>query len=531
MAALPTAVQTFGIGLDLGATTACIAMCKGGQPEVIANEDGNRLTQASIGWTEEEILVGDEAYNQKERNPLNTIVLAKKLLGKEFEDEGVQEDISAKLFGSVTMDATESGMVKLTNLPGVEECSVEEIVKMIFERMHRTGSMYLGENIAHVCISVPSHFSQTQCDEVVKACGDAGMKVMRCVKEPVAAAMAMGLDSKTDKTVCVFDFGGSSLDVSILRVDSLGCFTVLGGSGAGTVGAASLDKLIFDFCIKEFRRKDRANAMKMDDRAKLRLKEACKKAKHSLSASTTAHIDVEALVGDVDFHATISRNMFEDLIEKDEGDDNIKDLFADILEEAYTEAFGEEGEKCTDLTGPAKVDTVLFCGGGVKTLKVQEVVKEFFGEKEENVEFLSCDADASNDELVALGCAVQADLLLNDGDSFGALKGEISELKSKSKEAEEESIALASNVLSAPLGLQDASSTFHTVLPAGAALPVRKSVEVEASGEVLVNVAEAQKSLGKVMFPASGKQSVEFAVSAEGVLTVKCGEKEVVFKN
>lgn len=312
---------------------------------------------------------------------------------------------------------------------------------MVFGKIRETASLYLGEEVSHCVLSVPSHFSEEKA-ALIKSCCEAvgNVKVMRLVKDPCAAMIAHGLDvtatythhrllpgmvvpntqatgagaggqgrdqkpvnkENVEKTVAVVDLGGTSFDLSVFSVNrNSGLFSQVASVGSGSLGCGKLDELLFDYCVKDLRRKDgkAALALKKDERASLRLKEACEKAKKALSASKRAAIEVEALLGDVDFFTQITREQFEELVGA--GEDAVVDSISEMLEEAV-EKLGQGG----------KVDEFLLIGGGCNVPLVAALISDFFRSKCGAKEW-KLDNNILCEEAVAMGAAIQADVLLN----------------------------------------------------------------------------------------------------------------------
>ncbi|CAD7933843.1 unnamed protein product [Amoebophrya sp. A25] len=502
--------STYGIGIDFGATTCVVAMSKAGQTDVIPNEMGNRSTSVCVAYTEDgTITVGDAAYNQKERNLPGTIRGFKKFLGQEFEDEVTKEDIAdaatLKNLEIVQSASSSTCALKLSWQPD-SPIPLEEIATLVFGKIKETASLYLGENVSHCCLTVPGHFSASKAAIIQECCEGSGMRVMRLLKEPCAALIAQGSDvsalflrkfhhvlpntenagdggkatgfcnksalDESVRNVAVVDLGGSSFDVSVVAVSQgSGLFTPLVSSGSGSLGSTSCDELLFDYCVKDLRRKDAkaAMALKKDARASLRLKEACEKGKKALTMSKIANIEVEALLGDVDFFTKITREQFEDLLQKgtEGGAQPVSDML-EILEEVV--------EKMENNEQP--IDGFLLIGGGCNTPLVQKTVSGFFAEKCPDAKELKFDGVMA-DEAVAVGAAIQADLLLNLGESEnGALEVPCALKPCEEGEDEDEEpagIAMEATTLTQAVGIkmkQKDGSAFYPVLRKGVPIPV-----------------------------------------------------------
>lgn len=300
-----------------------------------------------------------------------------------------------------------------------EQISLEEVAGKVFAKIRETADLYLGEPMSHCVLSVPSFFHKNDAAILVK-CLETGadVKCMRVIKDPVAACLAFGLDDPAifspgecgGQVVLVFDLGGASLDVSVVKVDVSGVMTVLGSSGNGSFGAGFLDDLLVDFCVKDFKRKDRKSAelLKKDDRACARLREACVQAKKALAAGKgTVRIDLDHLANEVDFSTALSVSVFEELVASSH--------FGEELEQILSEALENAGLDKTEI------NSVLMAGGGSNLPCVQNLVRDFMGEGKT---FLGDAAGTSlaPDEAVAIGAARQAELLLMNSLTEGVLQ-------------------------------------------------------------------------------------------------------------
>ena len=375
------------VGIDLGTTYSCVGVMQHGNIEIISNEHGNRTTPSYVAFTESDRLIGMEAKLQSSTNPENTVYDAKRLIGREYSDASVQRDMKIWPFkvvsngGKPNISARWKGEEK-TFTP-------EEISAMILTRMRDTAESYLGESVKHAVITVPAYFNDAQRQATKDAGRIAGLEVMRIINEPTAAAIAYGLDKRDieeERNILVFDLGGGTFDVSLLALDS-GIFEVKATAGDTHLGGEDFDNNMVKHCLNDFKRRHRKDASS-SVRARRRLQTACERAKRTLSSSTTAFIELDALFEGVDYSTSISRAKFEHMNE---------DLFRNTLKPV---------EKVLRDSGVSKseVHEIVLVGGSTRIPKVQSLLSDFFGGKE------LC-RSINPDEAVAYGAAVQAAIL------------------------------------------------------------------------------------------------------------------------
>jgi len=361
--------------------------------EIIANDQGNRTTPSVVAFTSEgERLVGESAKNQAASNPRNTIFDAKRLIGRRFDDATVQADKKLWPF-AVTADSNGKSALSIETTAGRPEVfKPEQISSMVLTSMKQTAEAYLGESVSQAVITVPAYFNDAQRQATKDAGAIAGLNVLRVINEPTAAAIAYGLEKKGDeKTVLIFDLGGGTFDVSLLSIDN-GVFEVKATAGDTHLGGEDFDQRLMQHFCTEFSRKHRGKDLKSSDRALRRLHTACERAKRTLSNSTKAEVEVDALLDGVDFASTITRAKFEDLC---------ADLFRSTLAPV---------EKVLKDAGVSKQDVheVVLVGGSTRIPKVQALLSEFFNGKR------LCQ-EINPDEAVAYGAAVQAAILSGNG--------------------------------------------------------------------------------------------------------------------
>jgi heat shock protein 5 len=374
------------IGIDLGTTYSCVGVYQNGRVEIIANEQGNRVTPSYVAFTETERLIGDAAKNQAATNPSNTVYDVKRLVGRRFTDTTVQGDMKLWPF---TVKSKEGKPYLQVEFKGdTKEFSPEEISAMILIKMKEIAEAYLSKSVTHAVVTVPAYFNDAQRQATKDAGTIAGLNVMRIINEPTAAAIAYGLDkkSKGEQNILVFDLGGGTFDVSLLTIDS-GVFEVMATNGDTHLGGEDFDNRVMDFMFKTFKRKYGKDPAK-DKRAVQKMRREVERAKRTLSTSHQARVEIESLHDGIDFSETLTRAKFEEL--------NL-DLFRKTLTPV---------QKVLDDAGLKKnqVDEIVLVGGSTRIPKVQQLLKEFFNGKEPN-------RGINPDEAVAYGAAVQGGIL------------------------------------------------------------------------------------------------------------------------
>ncbi len=374
------------IGIDLGTTNSVVAIMEGGQPVVIANQEGGRTTPSVVAWNDKnETLVGQIALRQAVVNARNTVYSAKRLIGRKFSEVG--EEIKRLPYGVEPADNGDAHIVV-----NGRKMSPPEVSAKVLAKLKAAAEAYLGESVTQAVITVPAYFNDSQRNATKDAGKIAGLEVLRIVNEPTAAALAYGTDKKGDELVVVFDLGGGTFDVSILEISDH-VVEVKATNGDTHLGGDDIDNAIIDFLVAEFKR-DQGLDLGNDVMAKQRLKEAAEKAKIELSQAMETEINLPFITMDATgpkhLQVKLTRAKMEAICEP---------LFSRVLEPCK-KALKDAGKQ------PKDIDEVILVGGSTRVPKIQEMVKAFFG-KEPN-------RSVNPDEVVALGAAVQAGVLAGD---------------------------------------------------------------------------------------------------------------------
>lgn len=382
------------IGIDLGTTNSCVAILEGNTPKVIENAEGTRTTPSIIAYMEDgEILVGAPAKRQSVTNPRNTLYAVKRLIGRKFAEKEVQKDIDLMPYTITKADNGDAWVEVRGNKLAPPQISAE-----VLRKMKKTAEDYLGEEVTEAVITVPAYFNDSQRQATKDAGRIAGLDVKRIINEPTAAALAFGLDkvSGGDRKIAVYDLGGGTFDVSIIEiadVDGEKQFEVLSTNGDTFLGGEDFDQRIIDFIIAEFK-KDQGVDLSKDVLALQRLKESAEKAKIELSSSVQTEINLPYITADASgpkhLNMKMTRSKLESLVD---------DLIARTIEPCRV-AIKDAGVALTDI------QDVILVGGMTRMPKVQEKVKEFFGQEPRK--------DVNPDEAVAVGAAIQGAVLAGD---------------------------------------------------------------------------------------------------------------------
>ncbi|HNS56313.1 MAG TPA: molecular chaperone DnaK [Smithellaceae bacterium] len=376
------------IGIDLGTTNSCVAVMEGGDPVVIANQEGNRTTPSVVAIAENgERLVGQVARRQAITNSENTIYAVKRLIGRKYNSKEVQYDIKIipyKITEAPNGDAQVTARGK--------NYSPAEISAMILTKMKQTAEDYLGEKITDAVITTPAYFNDSQRQATKDAGRIAGLNVLRIINEPTAAALAYGLDKKKDEKIAVFDLGGGTFDISILELGE-GVFEVKSTNGDTHLGGEDFDQRVMDYLVAEFK-KDQGIDLRSDKMALQRLKEAAEKAKMELSSAMETDINLPFITADASgpkhMNVKLTRAKLEALVEE---------LIEKVVGPCQT-ALRDANLSTKDI------DEVVLVGGMTRMPRVQQKVKEIFGKEPHK--------GVNPDEVVAIGAAIQGGVLAGD---------------------------------------------------------------------------------------------------------------------
>ena len=483
------------IGIDLGTTNSVVAVLEGGEPIVITNAEGSRITPSVVAFTKSgDRPVGQVAKRQAVTNPENTVFSIKRFMGRRFDE--VTDEM--KMVPYTVKAAGNDVRVQVTDKGAKKEFAPPEVSAMVLQKLKEAAEAHIGSPVTKAVITVPAYFNDAQRQATKEAGTIAGLEVMRIVNEPTAAALAYGLDKKKDETIAVYDFGGGTFDISVLEVGE-GVVEVKATNGDTHLGGDNLDQKVMEWIIAEFKKKEGID-LSTDRMALQRLREAAEKAKMELSSVMETEINLPFITA----NAEGPKHLIERLT---------RARFEQLVDDLLQRTVGPTKQALSDAGVSAKdIDEVVLVGGSTRIPKVQQIVRELFGKEPHK--------GVNPDEVVAIGAAIQA----------GVLAGEVKDL-------------LLLDVTPLSLGIETLGGVLTALIPRNTTIPTRKSetfsTAADSQTSVEVHVLQGERPLARdnrtlgrfhldsIMAAPRGVPQIEvtFDIDANGMVNVSAKDK------